>query len=71
MSPLGWLGSRVFGLTLKLRSLSLCDSRSVSLVDVLCESYVLGVLGNLGIDAGRGGAGDVWNCEKGPVDWPL
>lgn len=38
ISPLGWLGRRVFGLTLKLRSLSLCDLLFGSLVDVLCES---------------------------------
>lgn len=62
ISPRGWLGRRVFGLTLMLRSLSLCDLLCCSLVEVLCEcgSYVLGVLGSLGIEAGDGWAGDVW-----------
>lgn len=57
--PGGWLGRRVFGLTLKLLSLSLCDLRCCSLVDVRCESYPLGVLGNRGIEAAGVGAGDV------------
>jgi len=33
------VGSRVFGLTLRLCSLSLCDLLCCSLVDVRCESY--------------------------------
>ncbi len=65
----GWLGNRVFGLTLMLRSLSLCDLLCCSLREVLCESYALGVLGSLGSGAGGGGAGEVcWKWLKGPDD---
>jgi hypothetical protein len=54
-----------------LRSLSLRDLLCCSLVEVLCESYALGVLGCRGMEAGSGGAGEVcWKLEKGPEEAP-
>ncbi len=58
---LGKLGTRVFGLTLRLRSLSLaCGARSESW---LCGSWMLWELECRGSDGGGGGGGDV--CDVG------